>query len=450
MLTLFMINKQYTIAIKDFISLANYIASHTKTRVEVTPDLVATIDRTIAARKEHFVWNGGDDIQSDERHQYFVGVLEEVRTILRPRMSAEALGRNNISTNLVASAMPPGSRDELANKFKDLAVEEPSDDYLNAPPTPSSSSSPKGPNYQAGLLDQLEEEYFALHCLYKDLNNLRNWISKTWQEYSLGLVGLVAASISTNVALEFARGMSDNLIKSFSKFADAHEAIKTIYLPTCIFRGEDPDCRYRPDDPFNMKMYDVVDCLFIGPFMLLESFLDVLVPGTAPLMKPGYYGVYNPESDREKMSDRGKFNEDKILLLELLPDFYLLCYGKSGAMLSEDEFTRGLRTYFGNKKVSIWLSFAAQIFLDINHLLRARSVTGIFELQRAGQYIEKSIEGSLEFHANLKSPNWVKENEEVVRGLLRQIDGCIKTCSINKAKKKLSGLVSKPFTEFPT
>ncbi|KAF2851882.1 hypothetical protein T440DRAFT_516860 [Plenodomus tracheiphilus IPT5] len=56
----------------------------------------------------------------------------------------------------------------------------------------------------------------------------------------------------------------------------------------------------------------------------------------------GYFGVYDPSSDRHGKTAREKLKEDKALLYKMLPEF-LLSSLASERTPAEDELTRGLR-----------------------------------------------------------------------------------------------------------
>jgi hypothetical protein len=77
--------KVYTIARKDFVTLADFIASFNKPPVQVPAALLALLNRVIALRKRHARWYAHDlsdeNLKSNATHDHFVGVLESVRNI---------------------------------------------------------------------------------------------------------------------------------------------------------------------------------------------------------------------------------------------------------------------------------------------------------------------------------------------------------------------------------
>lgn len=86
--------------------------------------------------------------------------------------------------------------------------------------------------------------------------------------------------------------------------------------------------------------------------VLLQSFLDVMSTDSVPISELGYFGVHKPRVDRDQMSAKARFNEDKLILGELLSDFWMLARGP-GHTSWDDGLTRGFRTMFDTRKVPI-------------------------------------------------------------------------------------------------
>lgn len=169
----------YTIAIKDFIGLAEYIAGYKGTRVEVPHSFASSLHRAIAVRRSH----GGDISEalgktaeseaSDARHSYFVGVLVHVRDTLRPLMP-ESLKNMEPGTK-------PADAEKLSNSFSKLELFESSEDFFNAPDaTPSvPGEPPSAACYEAERLQDLEEAFMLFQLLMQDMFKIRSIILET-------------------------------------------------------------------------------------------------------------------------------------------------------------------------------------------------------------------------------------------------------------------------------
>lgn len=64
------------------------------------------------------------------------------------------------------------------------------------------------------------------------------------------------------------------------------------------------------------------------------------------------------------MSLTEKFAENKIVIIEALPDFYIMTIGNVNPV-GQDVLIRGLKEICTTKKAIIWLLFVTQVFLDI-------------------------------------------------------------------------------------
>lgn len=122
----------YTIATKDFTGLAEFIAAH-EPRVDVSGNFVSALYRAISVRKSHGANVSGtlpkteEKQASDDRHSYFVGVLEHVRDTLRPLMTC------GIIKDIESGIQKPSDTERLSPLFGTLEVFGPSEEFLNAP-----------------------------------------------------------------------------------------------------------------------------------------------------------------------------------------------------------------------------------------------------------------------------------------------------------------------------
>lgn len=101
---------------------------------------------------------------------------------------------------------------------------------------------------------------------------------------------------------------------------------------------------------------------------------------------PKIVDAYVPDDDRASKTAREKFKEDKALLWKMLPDFFIATKEEklSGP---EDGLTGGLRVGFTTKKLSLWVVFATQIYLDIHHVLRQDVHAGFMDMSIWGKNI---------------------------------------------------------------
>jgi len=155
--------------------------------------------------------------------------------------------------------------------------------------------------------------------------------------------------------------------------------------------------------------------MFTPAHQLLDSFCGVLVPNELPLMKRGYFGIYDPKVDRMKMSSAERHHEDLILLLELLPEFAFIQRYKISLFVA-DALTQGLLKMVETKRIPIWLTFATTTLLDIHHLLRDKVEVAFDNLQDVAQNAKSKLDLHFKFSRDIPAPStWPENNEKMLR-----------------------------------
>jgi hypothetical protein len=311
---------------------------------------------------------------------------------------------------------------EVSSLFVNLEVEEPAEalqDTIDTASTQRSTEENKV-HYQAERPDGPKEDFLAFRLLLSDLNKLRTEVERTWESYKQGMLDIVAASITTNTAVDLARSLEDEYQSLFVRRGGVIRMLAMFYHAQCAAAKTTEDHKEKPGDEMNFKLYDIADEIFWVPLLLLSSFLDVVQPGYLPEIRKGHFGVRDPASNRSQKTAREKLKEDKILLLEMLPEFLVLTTGSKRSP-AEDEMTRGLRTAFESKKVTLWLCFAVQVYLDIHNRLREEVHRPFEQLTDVATHARKSIKDTSDFHKDLRIDNWPKQNDDLMVALSEEI-----------------------------
>ena len=415
--------KKYTIAIKDFVPLAEFILTKRGTVGKVPVSFVKTLDRVIRARRGF-----GDQIAeqdeitdnaSDNSHMYFVGVLEKVRQIMKPLLPSQPSQKQ----------APKGSADEetedaFSNRFAGLSVYEPSEAFLNMPdierPSPAKTAGDDElkASYEAEKLNDFEDIMFALHALMNDLSRLRSRIQWIWTAYSQGLFDLCAAAIATNTAIDLARNLMDEITPDLDAHGGAWKILQKFHLVLCMMEGHAPDELIVPNQGsaegnFNYKFYDSGIGQFLQVYNLVDAFSRVIEPNQLPIYKEGMFGIYDPSSNRDTKSGYEKFQEDRALLMPFFTELMTACVAVADYPV-EDEFLRGMAEMRKTRQTPFPMVFAAQVFLDINHLLRT-DISRAFEAFRSGATaLRDEIEAHLDFHRTLKVDTWPRSNDQSI------------------------------------
>ncbi|THZ80312.1 hypothetical protein D6C84_07552, partial [Aureobasidium pullulans] len=410
----------YTIAVKDFVPLAEYIVAFQKPPVKVPSSFVGVLNRAIALRKKHNSWFGHSS--KDDGHNFFLGVLERVRETLKSRMLSDTV--DDLMTRPSASSDTKSiDTGHIGNAFAGLTLEESSDEFLNAVPSTSAANAPAeaddGARYQAERLQKVEEQYLAAHCLLADINTIREHIKQLWGMYRDGLMDLQSVSITTNTAVELVRHMQEDYDKNFPEHADFEGLINTFYIAQCVHQGHDPNHRERRGDIINMAMYDIADEVLLPAYTILASLSDVVAPGQIPLYKPGHFGFRDLSTEWSQKSSRDKLEDDKLVLFEAFSGFSAIA--KTGCF-AEDELIRGVREMAPGKKVPLWLTFAVQSFLDVQHVMGPHVAQGIVDLQTAARHIGASLNQNFKFHEKLRINTWDVHNDRVLKQIQKIIE----------------------------
>ncbi|RAL09961.1 uncharacterized protein BO97DRAFT_457282 [Aspergillus homomorphus CBS 101889] len=413
----------YSATIKDLQNLAEVVAGSARG----VPNSVLTVaKRAIQLRKTVTSWFlGRGDSANNKRHAHFITVLEQICDNLEWKANQQSSKSDDAKQSPPQTASE-AEADRFLNKFAVLTVEEPELQETTQTQPASAAESKK-----IVKVDVVEEEegneaaeedsylgqlFFKTLCLLQDLNNMRAFISVTWAEYRDKKIDLMNAAVVTDSALQLARDLVQEAEADWRTISPGDDSIQNMVFNLAVLtRGISAGPSMEIGLPYNKNMADVAEWCYVPTKVLLESFANVLQVDHLPVFRKGHFGIYNPKADRERMSLGQKFNEDKILLLSILPEFCMFDTFKI-QMPTQDMITRGLTEFAKTKKVTLWLCFAAQIFLDVHHIMR-HSTSGAFgDLRMSGLRIQKTIDDYFQLSKTHPRPRfWPKEGDEEIR-----------------------------------
>ncbi|RGP81070.1 hypothetical protein FLONG3_859 [Fusarium longipes] len=414
---------KYTIAIKDFVPLAQYILASSKPLVSVPASFAEAIDRVIYMRSQfasqmtdHGLTPNKD---SDDSHNYFVGVLKSVRNVLEPLMPAET----------------------------------PSFDSFDDPSNPlvaSTSMNLLKSSWTHQTFHGQPRQKVTITITRQSLSGLSlmpwSYIEWIWSNYRDGFFDLANAAAATNTGIDLARNLMEQIIPVFEEHGGACKIAEKFTIMCAIREGftEDEVQSWGPRSG-NEKMYEVADKTFLNASFILRSLVEVLSPHHVPIYQEGMYGTYDPESDRSRKNGHAKFDEDQVILCEFFPEAVALARLIPGYPV-EDEFIRGIRELDKTGKLPFYLVFAAQILLDIHHIIRDDTDRVFDTLTRHTNAMRNDLKLHMKFHENLKIDNWPASNERALRDFEKSITW-IGMDPVFVAKQKMVARAGQPAAE---
>ncbi|KAG8157275.1 hypothetical protein KVR01_012983 [Diaporthe batatas] len=424
----------YTIAIKDFIPLAECVAA-SKKPVVVPLAFAHTLNRVISTRSAF----GGrladlgsapsDDANS--KHSYFVGVLEQVRQVLKPRVPPAFQDAANPRN-------PSDTLDEVGGRFAGLSVYEPSEEFLNAPdikrPVPVKDDNA---TYVVEPIQDMEEALFAYALMIDDLTKIRARIGWIWANYRDGLSEPASAAVATNTACDLARNLMEDMAPIFKAHGGPVEIASKFYLCQCLDNGFFLDEITDPANEFNYGTYDIANDTYMIPFIMITSFLTVLDPKDLRLYKEGTFGTYDPTRDWDSMTNQEKFKQDKVLMMEVFGELVTVARCIPNYPVC-DEFIRGMQELDRTREIPMYLAFTAQVFLDIHHVLREKVYSAHEKCMSNIRIMDEDLRLHLDFHTKLRIKHWPASNDEMIRQLREKIKW-VQEDPVHNVKAKVFG-----------
>jgi hypothetical protein len=407
--------KTYIIPVASFRPLAHHIAGYDTPAVQIPRSFLLILERTISARREcnkYFRRHSKDLAEENDKHAYFIGVLENVREILRPRVTVEKpkpaplpqpLRSEDESTHLSSFL----TNANLDTQFAKLQVEYTSNEYLNMPDFSPASEDSEIIEYEFEDVEDDEELFFATNCLFKDVQKIRDLLRILWTKYKTGDLDLLSISIMTTAAVDQVRKLEAEFRAEFANMADYEILARRFYAREC--QSKNPESSFH--DPVHARCYDVASWLLFSTCTMIRNFVDKV--GPTGFGYPPTYDEYLKFPHRDEETDKESFDADEQVLFGVLPEFCTIARN-TGLLLCEDELTRGLRDVFRGGPIALWLVFAAQIFIDAHHILGNTIGDGFAELQNQAQHMMRNVQEHFTFHKDIEA-NWLEDVDQYLR-----------------------------------
>ena len=405
----------YRITISEFIHLAKFISKANKPRVNVPSDFVLHLQQAIKTRKSHQAWyksrcaGTAESMAPECGHAFFIRTLESVMDILRPIMP-------EISSPLHEDVSTGSS--PLANMFEHLAVEETSETDGHGKIKPKlSTPAPASATVDSTDSERKEEAFAASTLLSHDVHRLRAVIQTVWKDYHEGKASLVAASITTNTAIDFCRKLQEDFEKAFPGEEKFHERV-------CLYCSA-------MEDGSSMRESDLLHC--DGPCLtsvhrILESFVDDIkedAPDDLPTVSSEYISPHLQDTQAaKKPGSEDNFDTHHSILMGVLPELCALIRATtplSDRVHAEHEIMRAMRRLLSCRTQTLWVTFAFQVLLDVRQIMRRDVAWAFDDLCQGSELIAANIEKVLEFNVEAEVTHLSRAQDEILSKIVRLV-----------------------------
>lgn len=354
---------KHSLALRHFLPLAEFIAARReKLRSGVPISLTRAINRVTRFRSDFaaLLAKGGAtfDVNEDEKHTFFVGILEKVQNVLSPLFGQFSSSAQDAKREAVAEEPPPTENIGTANPFNILDVYEvPELDLLEADtestdqkqPAPASKDETRSSevavlDYEAEAVESAEaiesasERLMVFLTLARDIHAIREQVKGLWKRYANRELSLSPVAVATNAAVQPARDIEEQVSGTFKPDRHVADMLLKLVQSVYVMRGVDMT------EQIVIGTYPSIECYDIFEFRMANA-LFYLVAWDGVYEKPRLqqrynekFGWYEKTTPYESLSHQKKFEADRAALAEVLPEFDRLghlCFTK---MIKEMEF----------------------------------------------------------------------------------------------------------------
>ena len=407
------------------------------------------------------------------RHAHFIGVMEEVESVLRNSLFGDCgddddKDRFNKLVNHLATLQ---SSDDPRQ-----GIEEPDIDLPEAP-RPGGIGARLKPKRTFVPETTEDDALFAILAFFDDFSSVEAYIVETWNAYLDEEIDLITASVTTNTALELLRGPHEDLVKNvFPAFYPSYEdkdMAKVISLVCIVVNAgqtESPQFqlpRYDKLGPEAHTLKSLYSKFLIPNLQILSGMSDVIKDGYMPLYRPGFLGTFDPTfgldqeagTDEVALDFQTQWQNSKVLLCETFLEYMMLL--TSGRKMAKKPNQQGVDTvgfegdnafffdemavemdqFVKTKQPTLLLLMHSQVFIDVN--IAMQGTTG-----RANQEMRKGVTEMLDslrrrslYESEIPPSTWPTENEEITGYFQTELERWLTVDPIRVIKKHVHGAV---------
>ena len=156
-----------------------------------------------------------------------------------------------------------------STRFKNLDVEDLSDEDPKTAANASSTSARAKPNHNDGVYELADDDYqdfdFALFCFFEDLHTIQDKIHECWKHFFAGSISLDVATVVTQAGVDAVKRLEKEVYAQRScdeHFTDSYTELSfPVFFADALFRGKDPHELLQ--SPENLEHREFHDFIFL-------------------------------------------------------------------------------------------------------------------------------------------------------------------------------------------
>jgi hypothetical protein len=424
---------RYTVAIKDFVPLARFIAEHQRPLFKVPHELSATLRRVISCRSAFGGLLGKygmtTDSETNKKHDHFLQTLRSVQETLQPLMQDDSPTEPPPKPEKITRA-----DDRFINRFGQLSVHEPSEQFLDywradTPQRPTAQPD-DSTRYQAEDMHDVREAVVAWELLVTDLQDIRQQIMLIWQDHRNDTIDLGAAAVATNIAVSMARQMIAQVQPLLDKLPhDTSGLIDRLYAGHCARRRAmtSAESLAEIEDGSIDDFYDEAYWTYVISQRIVDKFKETL-PAADSTHAPCAIDeeaseLYDFSKDPSLQTAREKRHEYESMGFEMLMELYFFSFRRDNEKCPfQDELLHDVREFERTRHPTLPLVFSLQAFLDVHSVMRGFAEASYREMWQSVNEMKDGLHGYLDAHKEARPCQSSARLDAYIREILELIN----------------------------
>lgn len=343
----------------------------------IAGDILQSLRRAIDLRRRCSLWYKRQAVHlpslraSNDRHDHFTGILEETYGILWPHRVQQEESPHEQQTEPLEIREVEDTDQTLSHDAEHPAHPVDSNDDSHTPISVSSASASASvasrsqvkKTERSKVLD--EDSTMSLFSLFEATKELNLTIQDVWKRYRDHQISLVVASAKTEMAISLVQRIEKTFLASFPQHTDWKGVMRTLLPDLSQIAATDKEF-------FETSMEEDLRSSFYFPCEQLRRSRQAWADrkGLSPSIV--LRQVPSASSGEHQSTAQEIWQDSQTILYEVLYEIFV--YASQGlqgrtVMPTEDQMTRGVREVIRGEKISLWVLFALQSFLDSQQIL---------------------------------------------------------------------------------